>query len=77
MHEYNPLRKKTNTSCIVRYTSCQDKHSVCIININHCLLYCGIIAVCSEIHTYKPALCGQNVEFVNIKPAVNKISTGL
>jgi len=50
MQEYNPLRKKTNTSYIVRFTSCQDKHSVCLINTKHCLLYCEIIAVCSESH---------------------------
>jgi hypothetical protein len=32
------------------------------------MLYREIIAVCSEIHT-KPihTLCGQNVEFVNVK----------
>jgi len=33
------------------------------------MLYREIIAVCSQIHT-KPinTLCGQNVEFVNVKP---------
>jgi hypothetical protein len=34
------------------------------------MLYREIIAVCSEIHTkHINTLCGQNVEFVNIKPA--------
>ena len=33
------------------------------------MLYREIIAVCSEIHTkHKNTLCGQNVEFVNVKP---------
>jgi len=33
------------------------------------MLYREIIAVCSEIHTkHVNTLCGQNVEFVNIKP---------
>ena len=33
------------------------------------MLYREIIAVCSEIHTkHINTVCGQNVEFVNIKP---------
>jgi hypothetical protein len=33
------------------------------------MLYSEIIAVCSEIHTkHINTLCGQNVEFVNVKP---------
>jgi hypothetical protein len=33
------------------------------------MLYTEIIAVCSEIHTkHTNTLCGQNVEFVNVKP---------
>jgi len=32
-----------------------------------------IIAVCSQIHTkHINTLCGQNVEFVDVKPAVYK-----
>jgi hypothetical protein len=32
------------------------------------MLYSEIIAVCSEIHTkHINSLCGQNVEFVNVK----------
>ena len=32
------------------------------------MLYSGIIAVCSEIHTKRIiTLCEQNVEFVNVK----------
>jgi hypothetical protein len=33
------------------------------------MLYREIIAVCSEIHTkHINTMCGQNVEFVNVKP---------
>jgi hypothetical protein len=33
------------------------------------MLYREIIAVCSEIHTkHINTLCGQNVEFMNVKP---------
>ena len=33
------------------------------------MLHREIIAVCSQIHTkHINALCGQNVEFVNVKP---------
>jgi hypothetical protein len=33
------------------------------------MLYREIIAVCSEIHTkHTKTLCGQNVEFVDVKP---------
>jgi hypothetical protein len=33
------------------------------------MLYREILAVCTEIHTkHITTLCGQNVEFVNVKP---------
>jgi len=33
------------------------------------MLYKGIIAVCSEIHTERiNTLCGQDVEFLSVKP---------
>jgi RecB family endonuclease NucS len=33
------------------------------------MLYREIIALCSQIHTkYKNTVCGQNVEFVIVKP---------
>ena len=33
------------------------------------MLYRKIIAVCSEVHTeHINTLCGQNVEFVSVKP---------
>ena len=42
------------------------------------MLYREIIAVCSQIHTkHINTLCGQNVEFVNVKPVVHIVTTGL
>jgi len=42
------------------------------------MLYREIIAVCSEIHTkHINTLCEQNVEFVNVKPVVHIVTTGL
>jgi len=41
------------------------------------MLYREIIAVCSKIHTkYINTLCGQNVEFVNVKVGVHMVTTG-
>jgi len=40
------------------------------------MLYREIMAVCSEIHTkHINNLCGQNTEFVNVKPGVTYIWT--
>ena len=42
------------------------------------MLYREIIAVCSEIHTkHINTLCGQNVDFVNVKLMVHIVTTGL
>jgi hypothetical protein len=42
------------------------------------MLYREINAVCSEINTkHINTLCGQNVEFVNVKLAVHIVTTGL
>ena len=42
------------------------------------MLYREIMAVCSEIHTkHTNTLCGQNVEFVNVKLVVHIVTTGL
>jgi len=36
------------------------------------------MAVCSEIHTkHKNALCGQNLELLNVKLAVHIVTSGL
>jgi hypothetical protein len=49
--------------------NCAVTHSVSVIKTSQLMLYREIIAVCSEIHTkHKNTLCGQNVEFVNVKP---------
>ena len=40
--------------------------------------YREIIAVCSEIHTkHINTVCGQNVEFLNVKLAVHIVTSGL
>jgi hypothetical protein len=42
------------------------------------MLYREIIAVCSEIHTkHINTLCGQYVQFVNVKPVGSTVTTGL
>jgi len=42
------------------------------------MLYRKIIAVCSEIHIkHLNTLCGQNVEFLNVKLGVHIAATGL
>ena len=42
------------------------------------MLYSEIFAVCSQIHTkHINTLCGQNVEFVDVKLAVHIVTTGL
>ena len=41
------------------------------------MLYREIIAVCSQIHTkHINTLCGQNVELLNVKPAVRLVAVG-
>ena len=42
------------------------------------MLYMEIITVCSQIHTkHINALCGQNVEFLNVKMVVHIVTIGL
>jgi len=42
------------------------------------MLYMEIIAVCSEVHKkHINALCGQNVELLNVKLVVHMVTTGL
>jgi len=42
------------------------------------MLYREIIVVCSEIHTkHINTLCGQNVELLNVKLAVQIVTAGL
>ena len=47
----------------------RSKHFFSVIKTSQLMLYREIIAVCSEIHTkHINTLCGQNVQFVNVKP---------
>ena len=42
------------------------------------MLYWEIIAVCSQIHAkHINTLCGQNVEFLNVKLVVRIVTSGL
>jgi hypothetical protein len=42
------------------------------------MLYREIIAVCSQIHSkHINALCGHNVELLNVKLAVHIVTSGL
>ena len=42
------------------------------------MLYREIIAVCSQIHTkHINTLCGQNVEWLNVKVALHTVTTRL
>ena len=48
-----------------------SKHSVSVTKTSQLVLFREIVAVCSEIHTkHVSTLCGQNVEFVNVKLVV-------
>jgi len=54
------------------------KVKISVIKPSHLMLYREIIAVCSQIHAkHKNTLCGQNVEFVNVKLVVRIVTTGL
>jgi len=47
----------------------RSKHTVSVIQTSQLMLYREIMAVCSEIHTeHINTLCGQNVEFLSVKP---------
>jgi len=42
------------------------------------MLYKGIMAACSEIHTeHINTLCGQNIELLNVKLVVHIVTIGL
>ena len=55
----------------------RSKHTVSVIQTSQLMLYREIMAVCSQIHTkHINALCGQNVELLNVKLAVHIVTTG-
>jgi hypothetical protein len=65
------LYRLTLTGSIFKYSArtAQKTRCVSVIKPNQLMLYREIIAVCSEIHTkHISTLCGQNVEFVYVKP---------
>jgi hypothetical protein len=66
--KFNPF--KTKRVCFVSGPSpYRAVNTVSVIKASQLMLYREIIAVCSEIHTkHINSLCGQNVEFVNVKP---------
>ena len=56
----------------------RSKHSFTVIKTSQLTLYREIIAVCSQIHSkHINTLFGQNVELLNVKLAVNTVTTGL
>ena len=56
----------------------QKTHFASVIKTSQLMLYREIMAVCSEIHTkHINAVCGQNVELLNVKLAVHIVTTGL
>ena len=62
---------RTGAICVLRPIKSvpRSKHYVSVIKTSQLVLYREIIAVCSEVHTKLiNTLCGQNVEFVNVKP---------
>jgi len=55
--------------CINIQSVPRSEHSVSVVKTSQLMLYREIIAVCSEIHTkHTNTVCGQNVEFFNVKP---------
>jgi hypothetical protein len=54
----------------------RSKHTISIIKTSQLILYREIIAVFSEIHTkHINTVCGQNVEFLNVKLVVHILTT--
>ena len=57
----------------------RSKHSpVTVIKTSQLMLYRETIVICSQIHTkHTSTPCGQNLEFFNVKLAVQIMTTGL
>jgi len=54
------------------------KGEISVIKPSQLMLYMEIFAVCSQIHTkHINTLCGQNLEFLNVKLAVHIVTTEL
>ena len=77
-HRYFSVRERTVTIWRLRLNritfkypvrTAQETHTVSVIKTSQLMLYREIIAVCSQMHTkHINTLCGQNVEFVSVKP---------
>jgi len=63
--------------CIKSQFVPRSKHSVSVIKTSQLMLSREIIAVCLQIRTkHINTLCGQNVEFVNVKPGgIHSVTT--
>jgi hypothetical protein len=72
------LRTKRNLSYLNIQSAPRSKHTtVSLIQNSQLMLYREIIAACSEIHTkHINALCGQNVELLNVKLVVHIVTNG-
>ena len=57
----------------------RSKHTASLLQkTSQLMLYREIMAVCSQIHTeHINAMCGQNVELLNVKLAVHIVTTEL
>jgi len=72
------LKIKIKLNYITIQSVPRSKDSVSVIKTNQLMLYREIIAVCSQIHTkHIHILCGQNVQWLNVKLVVQRVTTGL
>jgi len=56
----------------------RGKHSVSVIKTSQLMLYREIIALCSQIQTkHINTVCGLNLELLNVKLLILKVTTGL
>jgi hypothetical protein len=71
--QFNSLRTKMNLYFIYIYSAI---NTLCLCyKTSQLMLYREIIAVCSQIHTkHINTLCGQNVELLNVKLALHRVS---
>jgi hypothetical protein len=54
------------------------KGYISVTGTSQLMLYREIITVCSEIHkNHMNTLCGQNLEFLNVKLVVNIVTMGI
>ena len=74
----NTLNTGFRLNYIKIFSPYRQVNTISVIKTSQLMLYWEIIAVCSQIHTkHINALCGQNVELLNVKLAVHIVTTGL